>query len=89
VNKAIVKKAGYWTASTLDLISSRLELSRTLKNPQGKECRLAKALAQIHNAYDLVIIDCAPTESILTEAAYFASRYVSGFLSALAHRLPS
>lgn len=24
----------------------------------------------------LIIIDCAPTESILTEAAYFASRYV-------------
>jgi chromosome partitioning protein len=76
VTNVIVKKVGYWTNSTLDLIPSRLELSRTLKNPQGKERRLAKALAQIQNAYDLVIIDCAPTESILTEAAYFASRYV-------------
>lgn len=26
--------------------------------------------------YDLVLIDCAPTESILTEAAYHASRFV-------------
>jgi chromosome partitioning protein len=76
VNKVIVKKVGYWTNSTLDLIPCRLELSRTLKNPQGKERRLAKAIAQIQSAYDLIIIDCAPTESILTEAAYFASRYV-------------
>src|SRR5207249_12138683 len=55
---------------------SRLELSRTLKNPTGKERRLAKALAQVRKEYDLVIIDCAPTESILTDAAYFASRYI-------------
>ena len=26
--------------------------------------------------YDLILIDCAPTESILTDAAYFASRYI-------------
>ena len=26
--------------------------------------------------YDLILIDCAPTESILTDAAYFSSRYV-------------
>ncbi|MBK1618480.1 hypothetical protein CKO42_08520 [Lamprobacter modestohalophilus] len=33
-------------------------------------------MAQISDEYDLIIIDCAPTESILTEAAYFSSRYV-------------
>ena len=62
--------------SSLDLIPSRLELSRTLKNPTGKERRLAKALSRISDQYDLILIDCAPTESILTDAAYFASRYV-------------
>lgn len=72
----IVKNAGYWKNSTLDLIPSRLELSRTLKNPTGKERRLAKGISRISDRYDLVIIDCAPTESILTDAAYFASRYV-------------
>ena len=77
LNEVIVKKAGYWQRnSTLDLIPSRLELSRTLKNPTGKERRLAKALSRVRDRYDLVIIDCAPTESILTDAAYFASRYV-------------
>ena len=76
LDEVIVKRAGYWEDSSLDLIPSRLELSRTLKNPTGKERRLAKALARISDRYDLILIDCAPTESILTDAAYFASRYV-------------
>ena len=76
VDKVIVKRAGYWGNSTLDLIPSRLELSRTLKNPTGKERRLAKVLARVSDQYDLIIIDCAPTESVLTDAAYFASRYM-------------
>lgn len=76
VNDVILKKAGYWSDTTLDLIPSRLELSRTLKDPYGKERRLAKALGKVSKNYDLIIIDCAPTESVLTEAAYFASRYI-------------
>jgi chromosome partitioning protein len=76
IGDVILKGVGYLNSSALDLIPSRLELSRSLKNPTGKERRLAKAVAQIEENYDLIIIDCAPTESILTEAAYFASRYV-------------
>jgi chromosome partitioning protein len=76
LNDVVVKGAGYWRESTLDLIPSRLELSRVLKNPTGKERRLAKAMARLQEDYDLVLIDCAPTESVLTDAAYFASRYV-------------
>ncbi len=72
----LVKVPSYPTSKTFDLIPSRLELSRTLKNPTGKERRLAKGIAQVRDRYDIIIIDCAPTESILTEAAYFASRYV-------------
>ncbi len=60
----------------LHLLPSRLELSRVLRNPAGKERKLAKALAKIADNYDLVIIDCAPTESVLTDIAYFASGYV-------------
>lgn len=76
IQDVIIKKAGYWaTNSTLDLIPSRLELSHTLKNPTGKERRLARALSKVADDYDLILIDCAPTESILTEAAYHASRY--------------
>ena len=75
IKDVIIKKAGYWADTTLDLIPSRLELSHTLKNPTSKERRLAKALSKISDQYDLILLDCAPTESILTEAAYHASRY--------------
>lgn len=61
---------------TVDLIASRLELCHTLRNPTGKERKLAKFLAKVSTDYDLVLIDCAPTDSILTDAAYFASRYL-------------
>ncbi len=60
----------------LHLLPCRLELSRVLRNPAGKERKLAKALAKVASDYDLVIIDCAPTESVLTDIAYFASGYV-------------
>ena len=76
VEDVILNGVGYGRRNRLDLIASRLELSRTLKNPTGKERRLARAIAQASDQYDLVVIDCAPTESILTDAAYFASRYV-------------
>jgi chromosome partitioning protein len=76
MDKLIVKKVGYWSDSTLDLIPSRLELARTVRTLPGKERRLAKALAQVRKQYDLIIIDCAPTDSALTDAAYFASQYV-------------
>ncbi len=62
--------------SGIDLIPSRLELAWTLKNPTSKDHLLAKFLADYAQGYDLIIIDCAPTESILTVSAYRASRYV-------------
>ena len=62
--------------SLLHLIPARLELAWTLKNPTEKAQLLPKFLAQISDNYDLIFIDCAPTESILTTAAYKSSRYV-------------
>jgi chromosome partitioning protein len=77
IEDVILKKCGHaWGRDTLDLIPSRLELAHTLKNPTGKERRLAKALSRVAADYDVVLIDCAPTESILTEAAYLASRFL-------------
>jgi chromosome partitioning protein len=72
----VIVKDFWYKNAVLHLIPSRLELARVLRNPTGKERRLAKALAKIASDYDLVIIDCAPTESILTDVAYFASRHV-------------
>ena len=61
---------------SIDLIPSRLELSQTLRNPTGKERLLKQAVEQLEESYDLVIIDCAPTESILTTAAYLVADYL-------------
>src|SRR5260370_28954540 len=41
IHDVILKKAGYWANTTLDLIPSRLELSHTLKKPTEKESSLA------------------------------------------------
>jgi chromosome partitioning protein len=60
----------------IDLIPSRLELALSLKNPSHKVDLLQKALQKIESDYDLIFIDCAPTESILTTAAYLASDYI-------------
>jgi chromosome partitioning protein len=63
--------------SLLDLVPSRLELAWTLKNPTEKAHLLPQFLAKISANYDLILIDCAPTESILTAAAYRSSRFVA------------
>jgi chromosome partitioning protein len=60
----------------IDLIPSRLELALSLRNPAQKESLLQKSLAQIEADYDVIIIDCPPTESVLTYAAYLASNHV-------------
>lgn len=62
--------------SLLHIVPSRLELAWTLKNPTEKAHLLPKFLSTVADQYDLIIIDCAPTESILTLAAYRSSRYI-------------
>ncbi len=60
----------------IDIIPSQLELSISLKNPTQKPELLSKLLDKVKDEYDLILIDCAPTESVLTTAAYIASDYV-------------
>ena len=73
----VIHKLREWTdGSLLHLVPSRLELSWTLKNPTEKAHLLPQFLSRVQDQYDLIIIDCAPTESILTIAAYRSSRYV-------------
>lgn len=74
--KAIYRRAEYWDGSLLDIVPSRLELSWTLRNPTGKETLLPRFVSKIESQYDLILIDCSPTDSILTDAAYHCSRYV-------------
>ena len=76
-SKDVIVNLHEWDdGSLLHLVPSRLELSWTLKNPTEKAQFLPQFIANVEAAYDLVLIDCAPTESILTTAAYRSSRYV-------------
>jgi len=60
----------------IDLIASRLELSNTLRNPFGKEQLLEQAISQLEDDYDVIVLDCAPTESLLTTAAYLVADWI-------------
>lgn len=74
--KAIYNRVKYNDGSLLDIVPSRLELSWTLRNPTGKETLLPRFVAKVEESYDLIITDCSPTDSILTDAAYHSSRYI-------------
>ena len=61
----------------LDLIPSRFSFSENLTSPLRDDPRvLARFISDAYRDRDLIFIDCAPTESILTRAAYHASRYI-------------
>ena len=65
------------TIPNLRVIPSRLDFSNNLSNAIGADTRvLARCIANNFQDHDLVIIDCAPTESVFTEVAYHASRYI-------------
>jgi chromosome partitioning protein len=74
--KVISKRVDYDDGSLLHIVPSRLELSWTLRNPHDKDTLLPRFVAKIEHRYDLIILDCSPTDSILTDAAYHCSRYI-------------
>lgn len=70
---AILPVVDFQDGSYLHILPSQLELSFTLKNPSQKEHLLSSYLDDIEGEYDLILVDCAPTESVLTTAAYLAT----------------
>lgn len=75
-DEAIRNIVTFTSGSKIDLLPSRLELSLSLKSPSQKENLLPKFLNKIKENYDVILIDCAPTESVLTTAAYLSSDYI-------------
>lgn len=62
---------------SFDIIPSRFDFSDNLLSAVRPDQRtLARFLADNFEDKDLIIIDCAPTESVLTRAAYHASGHV-------------
>ena len=63
--------------SNLDIIPSRFDFSDNLIDSIKPDPQvLARLIARNFQDKDLILIDCAPTESIFTQAAYHASRYI-------------
>ena len=63
--------------SGLELIPSRFDFSDNLiDSTKPDPTVLARLIANHFQENDLVIVDCAPTESIFTQVAYHASRYI-------------
>ena len=61
----------------LDLIPSRFDFSNHLTDSLKPDPSvLARCIADHFQEKDLVLIDCAPTESVFTTAAYHASHFV-------------
>ena len=73
---AIHKYKDFYGKGCIHLIPSRLELAFSLKNPGYKERSLSRLLKKVGKDYDLILIDCAPTESVLTTAAYLSSQWL-------------
>jgi chromosome partitioning protein len=59
-----------------DLLPSELRLAWVVKNPAQMEYKLEKFLEGIRTDYDYIIIDCAPTDSVLTTIALTASDFI-------------
>ncbi len=73
---AIVPVARMRNGGGIDLLPSRLELAFSLKQFAEKESVLQQVINTIKENYDLVLIDCPPTESLATAVAYLASDYI-------------
>jgi chromosome partitioning protein len=73
VPKDVIFSVAKYSASLVDLVPSRLELAFSLRNTSQKEELLAKFVSAIEKDYDLILIDCPPTESLFALAAYHAS----------------
>ena len=75
-----VHSVGGWVSNSvggLDIIPSRFDFSDHLIDSIKPDPRvLARLIANKFQDKDLILIDCAPTESIFTQAAYHASRYI-------------
>ena len=74
---AAITVAQKWTdGSLIHVIPSSLELAWTIKNPRAQVHQVRDYIQDVKDNYDLILIDCPPTESMLTTAAYMASDYL-------------
>lgn len=59
--------------STLDMAGTELALAAVLN---GRERRLSRVLKPLEDRYDIILIDCPPSLSLLTSNALYAGQWV-------------
>ena len=63
--------------NSLNLVPSRFDFANRLGGAIGTDPRaLSQWISENFQDMDLIIVDCSPAESVFTQAAYHASRYV-------------
>jgi chromosome partitioning protein len=62
--------------SVLHVLPAGLELAWSMRLALERSHVLRDGLSAVRDEYDIIIIDCAPTESILSTAAYHAADYI-------------
>lgn len=73
----LIREIKNWQdGSCIHLVPAKLDLSWSIRNAQGAANLLEDHLADIKGEYDLILIDCAPTDSVLSDAAFMAADYV-------------
>ena len=76
VRPVIIEAREWQDGSCLHLVPANLDLAWTIKHAESRVHLLKSYLEEVRNLYDLIIIDCPPTESLLSHAAYHAADYV-------------
>ena len=80
ISEAVQNAQHPWSlgyGDNLQIIPSRFDFSDNLIAAARPDPHcLARLIAEHFQHKDLIIIDCAPTESIFTQVAYHASRYI-------------
>ena len=76
IKSSIVKIDEGDQGSVFDFLPSQLALAHVVKNPAQMDYKLEKLIEPVQDNYDYIIIDCAPTDSVLTTMALNASNFI-------------
>lgn len=73
----LIRKVNDWDdGSCLHLLPASLELAWNMKYLPDRAHMLRDFVDEVREKYDIVLIDCSPTESILSTASYMASDFI-------------
>lgn len=76
VRSIVQNVQSWWDGSCLHIMPARLDLAWAIRNAPASANLLHDNLEDLKNEYDLILIDCAPTDSVLSDAAYMAADYM-------------